>query len=580
MTKMEDKLATLRHSTAHVMASAVKQLFPDAKLGIGPAIENGFYYDFDLEHRFTPEDLKRVEEKMREIIDQDYEFKQELISKQEARKLFEHMGEIYKLEILDEIEDEKVSIYRHGDFVDLCSGPHVKSTSEIKAFKLLSIAGAYWRGDESRKMLQRIYGTAFFTPKELEDYLRHLQEAEKRDHRRLGKELRLFGFFESAGPGLVFYFPKGAIVRRIIEDYILEKHLERNYQLVITPQIMRAEIWQTSGHLDYYRQYMYLFEVDNVQYAIKPMNCPGHILIFKSQRRSYKELPLRLFELGNVYRHEKTGVLHGLLRVRGFTQDDAHIFCTEHQLRDEIKDVILFTTEIMADFGFEDFEVELSTQPEDYIGSQQEWDRATQALKDALEELRIDYQICEGEGAFYGPKIDIKLRDAIGRLWQCATIQCDFAGPERFDVTYIGEDGQPRRCIMVHRAILGSLERFLGTLIEHYGGDFPLWLAPEQVRLIPVSEKFLAYGEKLKKILQQEKVRVGLDNRNETLNYKIRQAQLEKVPYMLIFGKREEESETVSLRSKLRGDLGTKTVSQLIAGLKKEIDTKGKEKIE
>ncbi|HDL09721.1 MAG TPA: threonine--tRNA ligase [Candidatus Omnitrophica bacterium] len=575
-----DELQKLRHSTAHILASAVKQLFPDAKLGIGPAIENGFYYDFDLEHKFTPDDLKKIEEKMKEIIAQDYEFKQEIISKQEARKLFEHMGEIYKLEILDEIEDEKVSIYRHGDFVDLCSGPHVKSTSEIKAFKLLSIAGAYWRGDESRKMLQRIYGTAFFTPKELEDYLRHLQEAEKRDHRRLGKELRLFGFFESAGPGLVFYFPKGAIVRRIIEDYILEKHLERNYQLVITPQIMRAEIWQTSGHLDYYRQYMYLFEVDNVQYAIKPMNCPGHILIFKSQRRSYKELPLRLFELGNVYRHEKTGVLHGLLRVRGFTQDDAHIFCTEHQLRDEIKDVILFTTEIMADFGFEDFEVELSTQPEDYIGSQQEWDRATQALKDALEELRIDYQICEGEGAFYGPKIDIKLRDAIGRLWQCATIQCDFAGPERFDVTYIGEDGQPRRCIMVHRAILGSLERFLGTLIEHYGGDFPLWLAPEQVRLIPVSEKFLAYGEKLKKILQQEKVRVGLDNRNETLNYKIRQAQLEKVPYMLIFGKREEESETVSLRSKLRGDLGTKTVSQLIAGLKKEIDTKGKEKIE
>ncbi len=575
-----DELQKLRHSTAHVMASAVKRLFPEAKLGIGPAIENGFYYDFDLEHRFTPDDLKKIEEKMREIIACGYEFKQEIISKQEARKLFERMGEIYKLEILDEIEDEKVSIYRHGDFVDLCTGPHVKSTSEIKAFKLLSIAGAYWRGDESRKMLQRIYGTAFFTQEELEDYLQHLQEAEKRDHRKLGKELRLFGFFESAGPGLVFYFPKGAIVRRIIEDYILEKHLQRDYQLVITPQIMRAEIWQTSGHLDYYRQYMYLFEVDNIQYAIKPMNCPGHILIFKSQRRSYKELPLRLFELGNVYRHEKTGVLHGLLRVRGFTQDDAHIFCTEHQLRDEIKDVIIFTTEIMGDFGFENFEVELSTQPEDYIGSQEEWDRATQALKDALEELKIDYQICEGEGAFYGPKIDIKLKDAIGRLWQCATIQCDFAGPERFDVTYIGEDGQPRRCIMVHRAILGSLERFLGTLIEHYGGDFPLWLAPEQVRLIPVSEKFLAYGEKLKKILQQEKIRVGLDNRNETLNYKIRQAQLEKVPYMLIFGKREEESETVSLRSKIRGDLGTKTIPQLIAGLKKEIDTKGKEKIE
>jgi len=580
MTKMEDKLATLRHSTAHVMASAVKQLFPDAKLGIGPAIENGFYYDFDLEHRFTPEDLKRVEEKMREIIDQDYEFKQELISKQEARKLFEHMGEIYKLEILDEIPDEKVSIYRHGDFVDLCAGPHLKSTSEIKAFKLLSIAGAYWRGDESRKMLQRIYGTAFFTSQELEEYLRHLQEAEKRDHRKLGKELGLFSFFESAGPGLVFYLPNGALLRKTIENYILEKHLEKGYQLVITPQIMKAEIWQKSGHLDYYRDYMYLFEVDNVGYAIKPMNCPGHILIFKSQRRSYKELPLRLFELGNVYRHEKTGVLHGLLRVRGFTQDDAHIFCTEDQLREEIRGVIEFTREIMVDFGFKDFEVELSTQPQDYIGTEDQWKKATQALRDALEDLDMAYEICEGEGAFYGPKIDIKLKDAIGRLWQCATIQCDFAGPERFDVTYVGEDGEFHRCIMIHRAILGSLERFLGTLIEHYGGDFPLWLAPEQVRLIPISEKFLAYGEKLKKILRQEKIRVGLDNRDETLNYKIRQAELEKVPYMVIFGKREEEKETVSLRSRKMGDLGERSIQQLIVELKQEIGRKGKEGLE
>ncbi|RKY38076.1 MAG: threonine--tRNA ligase [Candidatus Omnitrophota bacterium] len=580
MTKMEDKLATLRHSTAHVMASAVKQLFPDAKLGIGPAIENGFYYDFDLEHRFTPEDLKRVEEKMREIIGQDYEFKQELISKQEARRLFEHMGEIYKLEILDEIPDEKVSIYRHGDFVDLCAGPHLKSTSEIKAFKLLSIAGAYWRGDESRKMLQRIYGTAFFTSQELEEYLRHLQEAEKRDHRKLGKELGLFSFFESAGPGLVFYLPNGALLRKTIENYILEKHLEKGYQLVITPQIMKAEIWQKSGHLDYYRDYMYLFEVDNVGYAIKPMNCPGHILIFKSQRRSYKELPLRLFELGNVYRHEKTGVLHGLLRVRGFTQDDAHIFCTEGQLREEIRGVIEFTREIMVDFGFKDFEVELSTQPQDYIGTEDQWKKATQALRDALEDLDMAYEICEGEGAFYGPKIDIKLKDAIGRLWQCATIQCDFAGPERFDVTYVGEDGEFHRCIMIHRAILGSLERFLGTLIEHYGGDFPLWLAPEQVRLIPISEKFLAYGEKLKKILRQEKIRVGLDNRDETLNYKIRQAELEKVPYMVIFGKREEEKGTVSLRSRKMGDLGERSIRQLIVELKQEIGRKGKEGLE
>lgn len=577
---MENKLEILRHSTAHVMASAVKKLYPDAKLGIGPAIENGFYYDFDLEHRFTPQDLEKIEAKMREIIAGDYKFQQEIISKQQARELFQQLGEIYKLEILDEIPDEKVSIYRHNDFVDLCAGPHLNSTSEIKYFKLLSIAGAYWRGDESRKMLQRIYGTAFFTREELDNYLKHLQEAEKRDHRKLGKELKLFSFFESAGPGLVFYLPNGALLRKTIENYILEKHLEKGYQLVITPQIMKAEIWQKSGHLDYYRHYMYLLEVDNVSYAIKPMNCPGHILIFKSQRRSYKELPVRLFELGNVYRHEKTGVLHGLLRVRGFTQDDAHIFCTEGQMREEIKGVIEFAKEIMTDFGFENFEVELSTQPEDHIGTDQQWQKATQALKDALEDLNMEYKICEGEGAFYGPKIDIKLRDAIGRLWQCATIQCDFAGPERFDVTYVGEDGEFHRCIMIHRAILGSLERFMGTLIEHYGGDFPLWLAPEQVRLIPISEKFLAYGEKLETILRQEKIRVTLDNRNETLNYKIRQAELEKVPYMVIFGKREEEKGTVSLRSRKRGDLGEKTISELIAELKQEIENKDKRRLE
>ncbi|MDP8233501.1 MAG: threonine--tRNA ligase [Candidatus Saelkia tenebricola] len=567
---MTDKLLALRHSAAHVMADAVKSLFPDVKLGIGPAIENGFYYDFDLEHRFTPQDLEKIEKKMQNIINKNCAFEKKELSKKEAGALFKEKGEHYKLELLDEIPQSTVNIYGHGDFIDLCKGPHVQKTGEIKAFKLLSIAGAYWRGNESNKMLQRIYGTAFLERDILDAYLEKLKEAEKRDHRKLGKELGLFSFFEEAGAGLVFYLPKGAILRKIIEDYIFQKHSKKNYQTVITPHILKSDLWKRSGHYDYYKENMYIFQSDNTEYAIKPMNCPGHILIYKSQRHSYRELPIKMFEAGTVYRNEKTGVLHGLLRVRGFTQDDAHIFCREDQLQQEIIDVILFTKEIMDDFGFKEFEIELSTRPEESIGSNEEWGKATAALINALSELSLEYTTHPGEGAFYGPKIDIKLKDALGRLWQCATIQCDFAGPERFDITYIGEDGKSYRTIMLHRAILGSLERFIGTLIEHYGGAFPLWLAPEQVRIIAISEKFLAYSENLKTMLDKENIRVTVDRRDETLGYKIRQAELEKIPYLLICGKKEEEAKTASVRSRKNGDEGSVELERLIKRLKEE----------
>jgi threonyl-tRNA synthetase len=568
---MDEKLSILRHSTAHVMASAVKRLFPDAKLGIGPAIENGFYYDFDLEHKFTPDDLEKIEKEMKKIIKEDYKFEQSFINKEEAKQLFQKLGENYKLQLLDEILDEKVSIYRHDDFTDLCKGPHIKSTSEVKAFKLLSIAGAYWKGNEENKMLQRIYGTTFYSQEELENYLIKVKEAQERDHRKLGKQLGYFLILEEAGPGLVFYLPKGAILRSIIEDYIKKEHLKRGYQIVITPQILKSNIWIKSGHYDYYKDYMYIFKTDDTEYAIKPMNCPGHILIYKSQRRSYRDLPLRLFELGNVYRHEKTGVLHGLLRVRGFTQDDAHIFCREDQLKDEIKSVIEFVKQIMKDFGFNEFEIELSTRPDKSIGTDEEWEKATKSLKDSLKELNLEFKICQGEGAFYGPKIDIKLKDAIGRLWQCATIQCDFALPERFGLNYISSDGNFYQPIMLHRVILGSLERFIGTLIEHYKGAFPLWLSPQQVSLLPVSEKFLAYGRNLEKILKSRDIRCSLDYKDETLNYRIRQAEIEKVPYMLIFGKREEEKNIVSVRSRAKGNEGTVDLESFLLKIEEEI---------
>ncbi|MDP8252813.1 MAG: threonine--tRNA ligase [Candidatus Kaelpia aquatica] len=568
---MEEKLLKIRHSSAHIMADAVQQLFPAAKLGIGPAIENGFYYDFDLEYRLIPEDLEKIEKKMEEIINSKHLFTQSSLSREEAQKLFKERGEDYKLELLSELEDSKISIYRHGDFSDLCKGPHLENTSQLGAFKLLSIAGAYWRGEESNKMLQRIYGAAFVTREELEEHLERLKQAEARDHRKLGRELKLFTFFPQAGAGLVFYLPKGWMLKKTIEDYIFKKHLQAGYEIIQTPQILKSDVWKQSGHYDHYKEHMYIFESDGVEYAIKPMNCPGHIMIYQAQRHSYRELPLRFFEAGTVYRHEKTGVLHGLLRVRGFTQDDAHIFCREDQLEDEIKSVIKFMQDIMLDFGFEKLKIELSTRPKDSIGTDEEWQKATVALENSLKDLELDYETCAEEGAFYGPKIDIKLKDAIGRLWQCATIQCDFAGPERFDLTYVGEDGGQHRTIMLHRAILGSLERFIGTLIEHYGGDFPLWLAPEQVRLLPISEKFLAYMVELKRILEQEGIKVTMDSRSETLGYKIREAELEKVPYVLIAGGKEEVAGTVSVRSRKGKEESVMEIEMLIVKLKEEI---------
>ena len=555
----QQHLDTLRHSCSHVMAHAVKDLWPQVKVAIGPSIENGFYYDFDKPEPFTPEDLKKIEKRMRQIIQEKPEFKQSFMPRAEAIKFFQDKGESYKVDIIKELPDEKVSIYQTGEgFVDLCIGPHVKNAGEIKAFALLSIAGAYWRGDEKNAMLQRIYGTCFPTEKELKDHLHLLEEAQKRDHRKLGPQLDLFNFYQDeAGGGLVFYHPNGAIVRKLIEDYIKDENLKRGYEPVMTPHMLKGKLWETSGHAGYYKENMYYFKVDQEEYAVKPMNCPGHILIYKSRLHSYREMPVRYFELGTVYRQEKAGVLHGLLRVRGFTQDDGHIFCREDQIRDEVKNAIDFVFAVMKDFGFEKAEVELSTQPAKFIGAQENWDTATKALEDSLKDKKIDYKVNPGDGAFYGPKIDIKLKDALGRLWQCATIQCDFALPERFQMTYAGEDGKDKRPIMIHRAILGSFERFFGMLVEHYAGAFPLWLAPVQVLLIPIREEQAAYAKQAKERLQQKGFRVIMDPRNETLNKRIREGSLKKIPYIAIIGEKEEAQKTVSVRPRGAGHVGT-----------------------
>lgn len=558
------------------MAQAVKELWPDVKLGIGPSIEDGFYYDFDKKEPFTPEDLEIIESRMHEIIKSNLAFKREEMNKSEAVKLFEKAGETYKLDLLKEIPDEQVSIYKTGEkFVDLCRGPHVSSSGEIKAFKLLSIAGAYWHGIETNPMLQRIYGTAFLDKKELQDYLNFLEEAKKRDHRKLGQQLELFDIYhDEAGAGLVFYHPKGAILRDILETYEKEEHLKRGYQMIITPHILKGELWRTSGHAEYYRENMYMFDIDNNEYAVKPMNCPGHILIYKSKTRSYKELPLRLFELATVYRHEKSGVLHGLLRVRGFTQDDAHIFCLPQQVKPEIKDVMDFVFDAMALFGFKDFKIEVSTRPKKSIGTDEDWQRATDALKGALDEKSLAYEVNEGEGAFYGPKIDIKLRDAIGRFWQCATIQCDFALPEKFDLAYVGPDGKNARPVMLHRVIFGSLERFIGTLIEHYAGNFPVWLAPQQVAIITLNSEVQEYVREVQSLLKDKSIRVSIDGSSETLNKKIRNAEMQKIPYVLVLGGREAKQKSVSVRSKAKGDLGVMKVEEFIERILKEIKEK------
>jgi len=569
---MSKDLDTLRHSCSHVMADAVARLYPGVKLGIGPAIENGFYYDFDKKDGFTPEDLLLIEKEMAKIIKEDNAFEQEDITKKEALKLFKK--EPYKTELINNLDADKASIYRQGKFVDLCKGPHVKSTGQIKAFKLLSIAGAYWHGIETNPMLQRIYGTCFETEHEVKEYLRIREEAQRRDHRKLGKELDLFSIHEEVGPGLVFYHPKGALLRMLIEEYVRKEHLKRGYEIVMGPHILKSDIWVTSGHYEYYKENMYIFKVEDEEYVIKPMNCPAHMLIYKSKIRSYRDLPIRYFELGNVHRREKSGVLHGLLRVRGFTQDDAHIFCLPSQVADEIKGVIGFVMDTMKVFGFTDYKVGLSTRPPKFIGSLDMWDRATGALKEALDSKGMTYEVNEGEGAFYGPKIDIMVKDALGRPWQCATIQCDFALPERFNLAYISDDGKKERPVMLHRVILGSIERFIGTLIEHYAGAFPVWLSPVQVAVIPITDRAHDYADKIHQNLQNEDIRSAIDKRNEKLQYKIRELELQKAPYMLIVGDKEQEAGTVSLRARKEGNLGTLKLEEFFARIKEEISDK------
>jgi threonyl-tRNA synthetase len=556
-------LSILRHSTAHIMAEAVKRLFPKAKVTIGPDIENGFYYDFDFERPFTPEDLEAIEQEMSSSIQRNEPFVSRRLSRQEAKKLFLELNEPYKIEIIDDLSEETVTVYTHGTFTDLCRGPHVPSTGHIKAFKLTSVAGAYWRGDENRPMLQRIYGTAFASTKDLKGHLERIEEAKRRDHRKLGQQLDLFSFSEEAGAGMPVWHPKGALVRAILEDFERKEHLRRGYQLVQGPIILRRELWERSGHYENYRENMYFTRIDEQEYGIKPMNCLAHMLIYKSGLRSYRDLPLRYFELGIVHRHEKSGVLHGLLRVRQFTQDDAHIICRPDQLQEEIISIITFVRDVMALFGFE-YEVEISTRPERSIGSTGDWDRATSALTRALEELGLPYDICAGEGAFYGPKIDIKLKDALGRRWQCATIQCDFTLPERFDLVYIGEDGERHRPVMLHRVILGAIERFLGVLVEHFGGAFPTWLAPVQARILTITDAQKDFAEHCHQELRRSGLRVEADLRNEKLGYKVREAQLQKIPYILVVGDKEVEASGVNVRLRTGENLGLKTIPEVV----------------
>lgn len=565
------------HSTAHVMAQAVQDLFPDAKVTIGPPIENGFYYDFDVSHPFTPDELTRIEGRMAEIAGEDQPFVREEVSRDAAARLFGELNEPYKLEILEEIgADETVSLYKNADkFCDLCRGPHVPSTGRIKAVKLLSSSGAYWRGSEQNKMLQRIYGISFPDKKELQAYLDRIEEAKRRDHRVLGTQLDLFSINEHVGAGLVLWHPKGMRIRTAVEDFWREAHFRGGYDLVGSPHIGRSTLWETSGHLDFYQENMYApMDIDGQAYYAKPMNCPFHSMIYKSRLRSYRELPFRWAEMGTVYRYERAGVLHGLLRVRGFTQDDAHIFCRPDQVESEIHRVIDFTLFMLRSFGFEDFQVDISTRPEKYVGDPKDWDMATYALTQAVEEHGLAHGVDEGGGAFYGPKIDVKIKDALGRAWQCTTIQFDFNLPERFDLSFIGQDGKQHRPYMVHRALLGSMERFFGVLIEHYAGNFPLWLAPVQAVVLPVSDPFIDYARQVADQLKASGFRAELDDQDAKLGYKIREAEMQKVPYMLIVGGKEVEQGTVSVRRHGAGDLGALSVADLTARMNQEIETK------
>lgn len=571
-----DALFVFRHSAAHLLAAAVMELYPGVKLGIGPPVENGFFYEFLREEPFTTDDLAKIEKKMHELAAQDLPNERKLLPKAEAIELYKKNQQVFKCELVEEKATEPmVSFYTTGKFIDFCRGPHIPSTKRIVAFKLMSVAGAYWKGQEGNPQLQRIYAACFFTQKELDEYLHRLEEAKRRDHRKLGAELDLFSIEEEAGPGLIFWHPKGGLIRTIVENWLREELLHRGYDLVYTPHIMRRDLWQTSGHANFYKDSMFgALEVEKADYQLKPMNCPGHILIYKSKLRSYRDLPVRLAELGTVYRYERSGVLHGLLRVRGFTQDDAHIFCMPEQIESEVSACMDFAFAVMKNFGFEKFEVELSdwdaAHPENYAGSPADWQRATAALASTMERMKIPYKKMEGEAAFYGPKIDVKLIDAIGRPWQLTTVQFDFNLPARFGLEYVGEDGGRHQPLMVHRALLGSVERFFGILIEHYAGAFPLWLAPVQVEVCPVSEKVLDYAKHLAETLKNHGLRVHLDDRNEKLPAKIRDAQLQKIPYMLVVGAKEAAAGSVSVRHRSKGDLGPRPLAEAVEALVQE----------
>lgn len=565
----------LRHTASHVLAQAVKKILPEAKLAIGPAIENGFYYDFDVEKPFTPEILKQLEKEMNRIIKQNLRLERFELPREEALKLMEEKAEPYKVELIHDLpEGETISFYKQGDFVDLCAGPHLPSTGKVKAFKLQSVAGAYWRGSEKNKMLQRIYGTAFFDKAEMEEYLARLEEAKKRDHRKLGRELDLFAIMDE-GPGFPFFFPKGMVLRNTLEDYWRQIHARHGYEEIKTPIMLSRTLWETSGHWDHYKENMYTTKIDDMDFAIKPMNCPGGILVYKRKPWSYRDLPCRSGELGLVHRHELSGALHGLMRVRCFTQDDAHIFMTPDQIRDEIKGVYQLIDEVYSVFGFK-YHVELSTRPENSIGTDEMWELATQGLQGALDDLKVPYIINEGDGAFYGPKIDFHLEDSIGRTWQCGTIQLDMNLPERFDLTYVGPDGQKHRPVMIHRVVFGSIERFIGILIEHFAGAFPLWLSPEQVRIMTITDRADEAALSLKEQLENAGLRVETDLRNEKIGFKIREAQMQKVPYMLILGDKEVESGVASVRSRKEGDLGAMSPEALIEKLTREVAEKAR----
>ncbi|MFA6582835.1 MAG: threonine--tRNA ligase [Elusimicrobiaceae bacterium] len=571
----DEALERMRHSTAHVLAQAVTELFPGTKLGIGPAIENGFYYDFESEHKFTPEDLPVIEAKMKEIVKARHPFVRSEHDKGEAAKFFLDRGEKYKVELIGALPDEKMSYYENGGFIDLCRGPHVADTGRLKHFRLTRIAGAYWRGDEKRPMLQRVYGLAFNTKDELDAYLKQQEEAAKRDHRKIGKEMDLFSFHDDVGAGLVHWHPKGALMRVLIEDFWRSEHLKAGYDFLFTPHIGRAQLWETSGHLGFYKENMYSpMDIDGMDYYAKPMNCPFHIQVYKTHKRSYRELPLRWAELGTVYRYEKAGVLHGLMRVRGFTQDDAHIFCTPEQIEEEIVRTLKFNLHILRAFGFNDIAAYLATMPEGAVGEPARWAQATASLKKALEAENIPYSVDEGGGAFYGPKIDLKIKDAIAREWQLGTIQFDFNMSERFELSYVGSDGHEHRPYMVHRALLGSLERFYGILVEHYAGWFPLWLTPVQVKVLTLTEGQNAYGQEIRQKLVDAGIRAELDDRNEKIGLKIRETQLKKVPYMLILGANEAANGTVTVRVKSGKNIPDLKIEAVIAALLGEVKSR------